>query len=468
MIVFGVPSVGQIRPETFFGKDDHYGFLQTLVGDTNNRTEIKKKCQLYYSKGTDKYWDQIITIINFLSVRNIDNENIIRTNEILDLVSDEFDKGQTRLCEIVFEYFVTNWQFPHPVITKNKRLIKNEIGIVVGNEKSLKPIKPLNSVLKILLYLFDKKPEHAFLTEYEFFHYVVQYYRDDHKCLLINSPEEVANEIIEKRESNNGFSDSQKEYLARKPYLSYPQGFLKNLRILTDDPDLYNLNHKIFIGFNHKKFVRNDIVKYINVSTGFFRSNETESSKIRASYYDYIYDPKKLSSFANEVGFSWKDLDQLEIYANENQNVSSDEIRIQRQLKRLNTLDIQSIQRRRTEQHLLRRHLLNDNEKGHCALCNKEYPIQFLTTAHIKKRSLCDDSEKRDINVVMPACQFGCDKLYEYGYIYVNNGIISFNQKVSVMTKIVGDYISNLKGKRCSYFSTLNEMYFNHHRDNHV
>lgn len=467
MIVFGVPSVGQIRPETFFGEDDHYGFLQTLVSEFDVRPEIKKKCQKYYNKDTDKYWDQIITIINFLAVRNIDDQNVIRSNEILDLISEEYDKGKTGLSDLLFEYFVCNWQFPHPVITKKALLQKDPLGIFVENQKSLKPIKPLNAILKVLLHLYDTKPANSFLTDFEFFHYVVQYYRENNQAYLIESPEIVAQEIIQNRKSGIVFYEPLNDYLKGKPYLSYPKGFLKNLKILTYNPTVFN-QEEIFIGFDHLNFQRDDLIKYINSSSGIFSTQETSYASQRSAYYKHIYNSNRLAEFANQVGSTIKEIEKLNVSSEPNQNLSYDEIRIQRQLKRLTTLDVQSIQRRRTEQNLLRRHLFNDSDKGNCALCSKDFPIQFLTTAHIKKRSLCDDLEKRDINIVMPACQFGCDKLYENGYVYVEKGVITPNNKIKVTTKSVSDYISTLRGKKCTYFSERNKKYFDDHREKYA
>ena len=85
----------------------------------------------------------------------------------------------------------------------------------------------------------------------------------------------------------------------------------------------------------------------------------------------------------------------------------------------LDHLDALVTSRRRLEQRLLREYLL-DQDTGTCALCGRPFPIQFLVAAHIKPRSKCSDREKRDIeNVAMPNCRFGCDELYERGYIAV-------------------------------------------------
>ena len=75
----------------------------------------------------------------------------------------------------------------------------------------------------------------------------------------------------------------------------------------------------------------------------------------------------------------------------------------------------------RGEQALLRRALLGSAPTATCAICGDEYPTRFLVAAHIKKRSVCTDDERRDLShVAMTACVFGCDALFETGYLIVN------------------------------------------------
>lgn len=67
----------------------------------------------------------------------------------------------------------------------------------------------------------------------------------------------------------------------------------------------------------------------------------------------------------------------------------------------------------RKEQAALRSLLAGGRDLAACALCGQEYPMQFLVAAHVKKRSLCSDEERRDLrHVAMLACVFGCDALY--------------------------------------------------------
>ena len=38
---------------------------------------------------------------------------------------------------------------------------------------------------------------------------------------------------------------------------------------------------------------------------------------------------------------------------------------------------------------------------------------------------------KKDFDVVMPACHFGCDYLYENGFILVDNGRVKLNKEIA-------------------------------------
>jgi hypothetical protein len=97
-----------------------------------------------------------------------------------------------------------------------------------------------------------------------------------------------------------------------------------------------------------------------------------------------------------------------------------DQAAVARALEALEQIDESRTTKRRAEQSLLREYVLN-GEIGDCALCGRTFPIQFLVVAHIKKRSECTEEEKRDFdNVVMPNCKFGCDELFERGYVGVN------------------------------------------------
>ena len=74
---------------------------------------------------------------------------------------------------------------------------------------------------------------------------------------------------------------------------------------------------------------------------------------------------------------------------------------------------------RRVEQAYLRR-VLFPGTVAPCDLCGRQFAVEFLVAAHVKKRSACTDTERRDLaHVVMAACRFGCDELYERGYVTI-------------------------------------------------
>ena len=87
-------------------------------------------------------------------------------------------------------------------------------------------------------------------------------------------------------------------------------------------------------------------------------------------------------------------------------------------IRALDKLEAEYLARRRLEQDALRSFLLGGRGVGRCKICDREYGAGFLVAAHIKKRAKCTNTEKRDFkNIAMLACRFGCDELYERGYI---------------------------------------------------
>jgi hypothetical protein len=75
----------------------------------------------------------------------------------------------------------------------------------------------------------------------------------------------------------------------------------------------------------------------------------------------------------------------------------------------------------RAEQSVLRESLLHGAAIGKCELCGRSMDSKLLVAAHIKKRSHCSDTEKRDLaNIGMLNCKFGCDELYERGFVSIS------------------------------------------------
>lgn len=79
----------------------------------------------------------------------------------------------------------------------------------------------------------------------------------------------------------------------------------------------------------------------------------------------------------------------------------------------------------RREQTTLSSILFKNKTVEICGICNKEFPIELLSTSHKKKRSECNEEERLDPNIVMPMCYFGCDQLYENDFIRVVEGRVA-------------------------------------------
>lgn len=78
----------------------------------------------------------------------------------------------------------------------------------------------------------------------------------------------------------------------------------------------------------------------------------------------------------------------------------------------------------RREQSILREWLFRDQDISECAICEELFSVTALVTAHKKKRTRCNDSERVDPYVVFPLCKFGCDYLYEEGLIRIVDGVV--------------------------------------------
>ena len=131
-------------------------------------------------------------------------------------------------------------------------------------------------------------------------------------------------------------------------------------------------------------------------------------------------------------------------------------------------LDIPVTRNVRAEQPALRRTLIGNKSHARCALCGEEMPVDLLIAAHIKQRSLCNDSEKLDLlNIGMLACKLGCDDLYELGYISVDAAgtVITVEPSEKLHGTLVAGLIARLQGSPCLAFTAANAHYYQWHRD---
>ncbi|ROP37172.1 hypothetical protein [Saccharothrix texasensis] len=119
----------------------------------------------------------------------------------------------------------------------------------------------------------------------------------------------------------------------------------------------------------------------------------------------------------------------------------------------------------RLEQQQFKRRL-GEIGGGRCALCDRPLPLSLLVAAHIKKRAKCSEEERLDFdNVGMLACVFGCDALYERGYVSVSPaGDIMISAKVAEFTEVEAMVQERLKGRRTSWWTPERDRYYQWHR----
>jgi hypothetical protein len=60
----------------------------------------------------------------------------------------------------------------------------------------------------------------------------------------------------------------------------------------------------------------------------------------------------------------------------------------------------------------------------------------------------------------MPACYFGCDTVYEKGYIYIQDGRVFENYSNKTVSDDLIKYIDSIKGNVCNYYNEKTEQYF--------
>lgn len=125
--------------------------------------------------------------------------------------------------------------------------------------------------------------------------------------------------------------------------------------------------------------------------------------------------------------------------------------------------DAAALTRLRAEQADLRRFLIAGRTMADCSMCGAPYPVRLLIAGHIKPRSLCTEDQRRDFrSAAMLICMMGCDPLFEWGYIRVDEtGKIRTGRKPD--TAAVSEAITNLVGKECLAFNSHTAPAFRDH-----
>jgi len=465
-----------MKPSLFFGGDDHYGFIQTLLGEEYDRKKITNRCLQYYDKTNPKYWDQIITVMNWLAFKKLNEENQFEPISVLTFIAEEYDKENELPSKILFDYLLSKWQFPHPINTTQK--IKNDfVDVSISDLKKFKPTKPYGSILNILRHLHIINKDEAYLSDSEFYWIGIEFYKSKGEVFNPSNIKKFTNVIYQQRLSG-GWRDYEdlKNRKKTKTHLSYPKGFLRNSSLLSDDNTIYPKAKDVFIGLNH--FALNNISLVDNSIKESYKNNfeydikiSSKNNKLSYDYSNYLYDEKNINTWLANIQIYPDDKNIFEHVSTPKKafdSIEYERIKISTQLQRISVLDKLTITRTRTEQNLLRNFLFKNTSDTKCCICHKNYPIRFLATAHIKKRTECNDDEKKDLNVVMPACKFGCDTLYEDGYIIVKDGKIKNNIKVKNSTSDLIGYISLISDNDCLYWHKNSIKYFEHHEKKNI
>jgi hypothetical protein len=132
-------------------------------------------------------------------------------------------------------------------------------------------------------------------------------------------------------------------------------------------------------------------------------------------------------------------------------------------IEELDELDSKYNALRRNEQGYLRSFLFGSSKYAECCICRELYPVEFLVAAHIKKRSVCNNDEKKDFkNIVVSMCKFGCDELFERGHISVVEGIVVSNNRLG-HSDALNSYRDKTVDNICVAFNVNNRKYFEFH-----
>jgi hypothetical protein len=128
-------------------------------------------------------------------------------------------------------------------------------------------------------------------------------------------------------------------------------------------------------------------------------------------------------------------------------------------------LDREYTARGRVEQAYLRSKLFNRAVKAKCALCGDVFPTDLLIAAHIKPRSECALSERRDAShVVFPLCLLGCDSLYERGFVSVGPEGRAVTSSRDLPSS-VRNHLKRISGRKCLSWKKNSSAYFLWHHD---
>jgi hypothetical protein len=132
------------------------------------------------------------------------------------------------------------------------------------------------------------------------------------------------------------------------------------------------------------------------------------------------------------------------------------------------TTDLAALTTVRREQGRLRDHLMAGRPTAECALCGRVLPRRLLVAAHIApRRTLSDSQRQRFDEIAMLACALGCDALFEWGLVVVDeDGII--RPGAAATTPDLRAVVRRLADQPCTAFDQPRAPAFAAHRAMHL
>ena len=465
MIFWSVPSIKQLTQENIFGNREVYDFIKTLVSQKYDSAKISELCTKYFNKNYEDYWGRLITVPNFLACKKLDKKGNIVNIPILDYFKEQFNQDNKETTKLLFEYFLLMWQFPHPINTAQEQKFPDNLNITNIRNKELRKFKitkPYISILKILFNLEQIEKGQGFLKDDEFYFLGVEFYKTEGKILFLDQVTETSEKIYKLRK-NGGWRPFDEIKKKKHPELSYPKGFLRNSFFLNVEKDIKLNNFAV----KNEKNIENLLEGFSNLKFNFSPTINPRDLKLYDNFSNYLYDNDNYKTFENLISFVQKGSNfSNPLVSFKPLNFNEENIKkkkILQLLEKKTSFDKESITIRRTEQDLLRQYYLF-GEECECGICGKSFPPELITLAHIKKRAKCNDKEKKDVNVAMPLCYLGCDRLFELKFFVVNDGIVKKGKNKKI-TDDLNQYMKSLIGRKCKYYNNKTKKYFEFHEN---
>jgi hypothetical protein len=184
---------------------------------------------------------------------------------------------------------------------------------------------------------------------------------------------------------------------------------------------------------------------------------------------DFDGDQRTVQEPLRRLGFLVEDISKgfAADFDNDDESNDSQDRAIRQARAFVGNLDAVVERRVRREQRLLRRALGLGGGSHQCSICGRTFPDRLLVAAHIKPRSACERHEKIDVPAIaMIACSLGCDALFEFGFIAVNDlGIVDRTERADSGNH-VQEMVSALEGRSLIDYNPASAAYFAWHREN--